>query len=165
VNPIHLAKTLSTGDLQGSADYLDEDGNVIHSFVQGLYKYQGGFYSFNQITTRTYPQVGWWILLTILIAAVFVIIMDSYWPVLYTIYSEINRLPVQLHTEFSKFHEELREVFAEVIRAIKSNLLGRNDIAKIKETLCVNMLGVYMCIGFFSCSTICVDCGIDYYPK
>jgi hypothetical protein len=109
--PIHLVKTLSTGDLQGSADYLDEDGNVIHSFVHGLYKYQGGFYSFNQITTRTYPQVGWWILLTILIAAVFVILIDSYWPMLFTIYSEINELPVLLHREFEKFHNGIMGMF------------------------------------------------------
>jgi hypothetical protein len=131
--PIHLVKTLSTGDLQGSADYVDEDGNVIHSFVQGLYKCQGGFYSFNQITTRIYPQVGWWILLTILIAAVFVVIMDSYWPMLYTIYSEINKLPVQLHSEFTKFHNELKGMIEIVLRAIKKNLLGRNDTTKIKE--------------------------------
>jgi hypothetical protein len=133
VIPIHLVKTLSIWDLQGSAEYLDEDGNVIRSFVQGLYKCQGGFYSFNQITARTYPQVGWWILLTILIAAVFVIIIDSYWPMLFTIYAEINELPVRLHEEFVEFHMKLSDIFSVIIQNIKSNLIGHTEIGKIKE--------------------------------
>jgi hypothetical protein len=59
--------------------------------------------------------------------------MDSYWPMLYTIYSEINKLPVQLHIEFTKFHNELKGLMEIVLRTIKSNLLGRNDITKTKE--------------------------------
>jgi hypothetical protein len=165
--PIHLVKTLSTGDLEGSADYLDKDGNVIHSFVQSLYKYQGGFYSFNQITTRTYPQIGWWILLTILIAAVFVIIIYFYWPMLFTIYSEINELPVQFHREFMKFHNGIKEMFSGVLDKTKYNLVGRVEIGKIQEEKAfpVRMLGDYLCIGFPSSSTVCVDCRINYYSK
>jgi hypothetical protein len=44
------------------------------------------------IHTKYYPEVGWWILLSFLVAVVFVIIIDSYWPILLNIYSEIKKI-------------------------------------------------------------------------
>jgi hypothetical protein len=52
---------------------------------------------------------------------------------LYTIYSEIHQLPIQLHDEFTKFHRELSNIFSVIIQNIKSNLIGQTEIRKMKE--------------------------------
>jgi hypothetical protein len=44
------------------------------------------------IHVKRYPEVGWWILISFLVAIVFVVIIDSYWPILLNIYSVFKKL-------------------------------------------------------------------------
>jgi hypothetical protein len=73
-----LIKKTQEVSLQQPFEFVDENNKTILSYIDNIFSCEGGFYSIDQITVCQTPGLGWYILLTILLTAVFVIIIDSY---------------------------------------------------------------------------------------
>jgi hypothetical protein len=83
---LNLIQDTKEATLQQPFEFVDNNNKTILSYVDNIFRCEGGFFSTSQITVRETPGVGWYIALTIFLALVFVLIIDSYWPMLYKIY-------------------------------------------------------------------------------
>jgi hypothetical protein len=77
--------------------------------VDNIFSCEGGFFSTGQIIVRETPGVGRYIALTILSSLVFVLIIDSYWPMLFKIYEAIERVYSELKVAILKREEDIKK--------------------------------------------------------
>jgi hypothetical protein len=104
-----LIDKTSQATLQQPFEFIDSNNRTILSYVDNIYSCEGGFFSVNQITIRQTPGLGWYILLTVILSIVFVLIIDSYWPMLFSIYEAINRVAKDLKASILKRDEQIKE--------------------------------------------------------
>jgi hypothetical protein len=95
--------------LQQPFEFFDSNNRTVLSYIDGIYSCEGGFFSTNQITVRQTSGLGWYILLTIILSIVFVLIINSYWPMLFSIYEAINRVARDLKASILKRNEQIKE--------------------------------------------------------
>jgi hypothetical protein len=91
-------------------------------------------------------------LLTILIAAILVIIIDSYWPMLYNIYSAINELTKNVYNEFTEFHNYLNDAFSDMIKKIQKalknpSIVSNGDVKIDREPFKFKVEKKHYCLG------------------
>jgi hypothetical protein len=95
--------------LQQPFEFVDNNNKTVLSYIDNIFSCEGGFFSTNQITVRETPGVGWYIALTIILAFVFVLIIDSYWPMLFKIYEAIEKVYTEVKLSITKREEKLKE--------------------------------------------------------
>jgi ABC-type sugar transport system permease subunit len=97
------------------ANVFADEGKLVYSFADDLYKCDGGFYSAHQIFGTSREEALWPIILFILIAIIFTVVFNAYYPILFRMYSQLKELVASLQD--NKEDSEMKSMQAHIIAA------------------------------------------------
>jgi flagellar basal body-associated protein FliL len=103
-----LSSVITSKALVEAEKFLDGDQSVF-SFEGTVLKCDG-FFSHNQIYKDITKNLTWIIIVGIILAVVLTIVLNSYWPILLTIYNQLRKLLIQQEKEGSDNQIQLIQV-------------------------------------------------------
>jgi hypothetical protein len=106
--------------LTDSIDFPDVvENKTVHAFSERLFKCDGGFYAFHQITEPVYWNTFVTIIIGFIIAICFTLVMNAYWPILTSIYKDIKKL-------LARSEKERKELDAKMLAPLSFKTAEKN---------------------------------------